>query len=115
MAKVTKPLLSIKKIIDLGNEVHFGAKENFIKNLITGDKVHLQPKARGSYVMRVKFPDNSVSEITIDSGAEENVCPWHWGQQFGMKQSPQLLNLVDASGGSIPHYGQREVVVTSPF
>ncbi len=50
-------------------------------------------------------------EITVDSAAEESVCLQAWGKQFGMGQVGQKMNLVNASGGKINHYGQRQVVV----
>ena len=50
-------------------------------------------------------------EIAVDSAAEGSACPQDWGKQFGMGQVHQKLNLVNASGGKINHYGQKEVVV----
>ena len=51
------------------------------------------------------------SEITVDSAAEESVCPHKWAEQFGT--SPVVkgheLRLVNASGGKITHYGSRKV------
>ena len=51
----------------------------------------------------------------MDSGAEENVCPWEWGEKFGIKEADQWMTFEDASGRVIPHWGQREVRVVSPF
>ena len=51
----------------------------------------------------------------VDRGAEENVCPKKWGEEFGFEKQFKPLNLRSASGGKIPHYGEREVVVESPF
>ena len=81
----------------------------------TGDKFVLRPNGKGSYLMDVKFPGGVRTEITVDSGAEESVCPKDWGAQFGLKESDRRLNLVNASGGTIRHYGQREVKVEAPF
>ena len=50
-------------------------------------------------------------EITVDSAAEESVCPHAWGKQFGLREVGEKMNLVNASGAKIPHYGEREVVV----
>ena len=50
-------------------------------------------------------------EITVDSAAEESVCPHGWGNQFGINGVEQKLNLVNASGAKIQHYGERKVVV----
>ena len=62
--------------------------------------------------MDVSFGENVEGiEITVDSSAEESVCPQAWGKQFGMGEVGQKMNLVNASGGKINHYGQRDVVV----
>ena len=54
------------------------------------------------------------TEITVDGGAEENVCPKDWGSQFGLGPSKRRLHLVNASGGKIQHCGHRVVRVSSP-
>ena len=64
----------------------------------------LRPNGRGSYVMQVAFRNGKQTEITVDSGAEENVCPWAWGEEFGIAEAPRRL-----------HWGQRDVVVNSLF
>jgi hypothetical protein len=52
----------------------------------------------------------------VDSGAEENVCPWDWGYKlFGIQRADRMLNLINASGGSIEHHGKRDVKVKSVF
>ena len=39
--------------------------------------------------------------ITIDSGAEESVCPLSWGEDFGLRQVQpgQEMNMFNAGGG----------------
>ena len=44
-------------------------------------------------------------EITVDSAAEESVCPQAWGKQFGMGQVRRKMTLVSASVGKINHNG----------
>ena len=69
------------------------------------------------FVMDVQFPNGNWTEITVDSAAEESVCPKDWGQQFAIAPSDQM-NLVNASGGKINHYGKRDVTVqavVNPF
>ena len=63
--------------------------------------------------MDVPFGENGgeMIEITVDSAAEESVCPHAWGKQFGLREVGEKMNLVNASGGKINHYGQRQVVV----
>ena len=52
-------------------------------------------------------------EITVDSDAEESVCPKTCRGQHGMGEVSRKMNLVNASGGKIYHYRQREVVVST--
>ena len=62
-----------------------------------------------------KFENGEDTEITVDSGAEENVCPKDWGSQFKIHKPEKILKLVNASGRRIDHYGSRVVRVTSLF
>ena len=78
-------------------------------------KMLLRPNGKGSYLMQVRFINGEETEITVDSGAEENVCPWGWGLQFETKEADKWMNFRNASGGNIEHYGKRDVIVTSPF
>ena len=65
--------------------------------------------------MEVNFVGGEKTTITVDSGAEENVCPWERGEKFGIKDADKGMIFKNNSGGVIPHYGQREVKVMSPF
>eukprot|EP00973_Karenia_brevis_P062293 8663804-Karenia_brevis.AAC.1 len=65
--------------------------------------------------MKVEFVGGGSTEITVDSGVEESVCPWEWGQQFGCRVSDEPMKLRDARGKVIPHWGSRLVQVVSPF
>eukprot|EP00973_Karenia_brevis_P089459 12397849-Karenia_brevis.AAC.1 len=89
VADVSKPLLAVERIVEKGNIVVFGPGEewNFIFNRNTEDKVTLKPNGRGSYLMKVEFVGGGSTKITVDSRAEESVCPWEWGQQFGCKEA----------------------------
>ena len=49
------------------------------------------------------------TEITIDSAAEESVCPQKWAESFGLQAVDRPLKLVNASGGRIEHFGKRAV------
>ena len=44
----------------------------------------LKSNGKASYLMQVKFVGEEYIEITVDSGAEENVCPCEWGKQLKM-------------------------------
>ena len=81
VADVKKPLIAVKRITEKGNRVSFGPNigDNYIVNDKTGDKLMLRPNGRGSYLMDVSFLGGKKTEITVDSGAEENVCPKDWG------------------------------------
>ncbi len=47
-------------------------------------------------------------EITIDSAAEESVCPKAWGAVYPMKEPQRQLQFTNASGGRVQHYGERQ-------
>ena len=117
VADVKKPLISVRRIVEKGNHVSFGPddQDNYIINKETGSKMMLKPNGKGSYLMEVQFVGGEKTEITVDSGAEENVCPWEWGSQFDTKEADRWMNFRNASGGRIEHWGKRDVFVTSPF
>ena len=117
VADVQKPLVSVKRIAEKGNYVSFGpgAEDNYILSKGTGDKLMLRPNGRGSYMMDVNFVNGERTEITVDSGAEESVCPWDWGAQFAVVPAERWMAFRNASGGLINQYGTREVRVVSPF
>jgi hypothetical protein len=46
-------------------------------------------------------------DITIDSAAEESVCPRDWARAFGTKDAGRKLKFINASGGEMGHYGER--------
>ena len=46
-------------------------------------------------------------EITVDSAAEESVCPKSWGEAFPMRRPSRWLRFVNASGGHMGHYGEK--------
>ena len=64
--------------------------------------------------MDVSFSNGEKTSITVDSGAEENVCPWEWGEQFGI-ENVEVMKFRNASGTLMDHWGQRKVLLTSPF
>ena len=97
--------------------MQFGEKEEdcFIQNVKTGDRVQLHQRGMGSYVMDVNFVGGAHTEITVDSGAEESVCPPWWGKEFGLEEAGVWMNLTGAGGPPIEHLGQRHVLVESGF
>ena len=56
-----------------------------------------------------------MTDITVDSAADESVCPRSWAEQFGMMpvEPGKELKLVNASGGNILHWGSRQVQVNA--
>ncbi len=47
-------------------------------------------------------------EITVDSAAEESVCPREWCKQYPLKEPAKWLNFTTASGGYMQHYGEKQ-------
>ncbi len=104
--------------MEKGNVVHFRTKDEnrFILNEASEDKILLKPNDKGSYLMKVSFEGSrDKTWITVDNGAEENLCLWDWGRQFGIREPPKWMSFRNASGGSIEHYGMRVVKVESTF
>ena len=76
----------------------------------------LTRSGHGSYIMKANFVGGGEPvDRTVDNGAEESVCPWAWGEQFGIKPASKWMTFKNASGGVINHYGTREVLVESLF
>ena len=77
VADVKKPLMSVKRIVEQGNHVGFGPgdEDTYILNKESGNKMPLKLNGKGPYLMHIKFVGGGQTEITVDSGAEENVCP----------------------------------------
>ena len=113
VADVRKPLMAAKRIVENGNGVVFSEGGSYIVNDKTGDKMRLREIGKGSYLMDVKFVGGGKAEITIDSGAEECVCPRGWGSKFRINEEVAKLKFRGANGGEIKHYGERAVFVTS--
>ena len=84
VADVKKPLMAVKRIVENGNRVGFSEGGSYIVNDKTGDKLRLRENGKGSYIMDVDSVGGGKGEITVDSGAEESVCPSGWGEQFGV-------------------------------
>jgi len=116
VANVKKPLIAVKRICEKGNRVSFGpeAEDNFIQNRDNGNKIMMRKTDKGSYLVDVKFGNGMpCTPITVDSGAEENVCPWEWGKHFGIDEPKKWMNFASASGSRIEHYGTRNVNMTA--
>ena len=116
VAAVKKPLVAVVRICEKGNKVCLGPdeKDNYIQNVSSGSKIYMR-KQRGSFVVDGQFGDGNWVETTVDSAAEESVCPKEWGRQFGTTQVEEnkKLNFVSASGGKIEHYDERKVVLNT--
>ena len=114
-AGVEKALAAIWRICKAGNIVQFGdeAADCYVKHKATGKKIMLELRG-GSYVLKIEFVrkkkgttggdvwESLGSEwITVDSGAEESVCPLGWGAEFGMQAVPlgKEMRMLNAGGG----------------
>ena len=117
VADVAKPLMSVKRVTSKGNRVCFGPedKDNYIQNVKSGMKIPMRQSGRGSYLLDLQFVGGAKTELTGDSGAEENVCPKAWGGEFGIRGPDQWMKFRGANGKEIKHYGHRDVRVESPF
>ena len=114
---VKKPLLAVRRIAEMGNRVHFGpnVEDNYIEHMITGERINLH-RERGIYSIEGTFPgDKNPVKVTVDSGAEDSVCPLDWGRQFGTKTNVDMITFRAANGTVIQHHGDREVLIEAPF
>ena len=81
------------------------------------DAVWVCPVAQQDVEVPVKEVEVPVcgetTEITVDSAAEESVCPLRWAEQFRMTpiEEGREMKLINASGGKIKHWGARKVTV----
>ena len=64
--------------------------------------------------MDVCLVGRGMVEITVDSGAEESVCPKEWCSMFPTKPC-KVINFRGAGGEAIKHFGERDIVVTASF
>ena len=55
----------------------------------------------------------ATTEITVNSAADESVCPLRWAEQFNLEPvaKGQERRFVNASGGRIQHLGSRRVAM----
>ena len=116
VADVKKLLLAVKRTMEKGSHVTFGPgpEDNYITNKSTGDKMMLQENGKGSYLMQVTFVGGESTTITVDSGAEENVCPWDRGRElFGTRGANKWMSFRSATGAPIEHWGARDIKVVS--
>ncbi len=66
------------------------------------------------------LPDGSWTEITVDSGAAENVSPLDWAPCFATRtvRDQDRLKFVGPNGSPINHFGSKDVFVkvqAAPF
>ena len=78
-------------------------------------QIGLARNGKGSFLMKVDLVGGNREEVVVDSGAEENVCPWEWGEEFGVDRSGKKMVFRGANGAWINHFGERKVFVYSPF
>ena len=115
---VKRALAAVSRITAKGNRVSFGPEEddNYIQHVESGKKIMMRKKG-GAYVVDVVLVGSGKkTEITIDSAAEEAVCPAEWAAEFGTTQvkKGEEMSLVSANGGKIEHFGTRKVIFEAP-
>ena len=123
---VKKALAAVWRGCEKGNIVQFGdaPEDCFVKNKQTSRKIFMRKK-KGSYVLDVEFVIKKEGElislgkgeITVDSAAEESVCPKDWGGAFELKTQKKKMNFRAANGQAMEHYGERTITClaeTSP-
>ena len=115
---VRRPLAAVSRMTSKGNRVVFGPKEedNYIQHVESGKKIMMRKKG-GAYVVDVMLVGSGKkTEITIDSAAEEAVCPEEWASEFETTQvkKGEEMSLVSANGGKIKHFGKRTVIFEAP-
>ena len=104
----TNALAAVSKMDEKGNRVVFEHGGGYVEHIATRRRVKMRKKG-DAYVIDVVLSNGQKEEITIDSGAEESVCPWLWGEELGMKEATAKISLVNASGKPITHYGSRDI------
>ena len=100
--------------MEKGNFVIFGPKlgDSCILHPESGNRLPLAYDGVGSWVMDVTMNGQDPTPITVDSGAQESVCPVEWGKDFGLvNPEPGWIPFRTASGSGMNHYGQRSVRV----
>jgi hypothetical protein len=112
---VRRALACVARIVEKGNRVVFDG-ESDIQNVATGKKIEMRKKGR-AYVIDVVTENGRKEEITIDSAAEESVCPERWAESCGIErvEEGKELGLCGANGSKINHFGKRNVVFESVF
>ena len=71
----------------------------------------MMKQTKGSYVLNVEFVKKTEAggleavgkeTITVDSGAEESVCPLGWGETFGLEPVKPGKEMKMISAGGAP-------------
>jgi hypothetical protein len=62
---------------------------------------------------RSRWRKTGSGEITVDSAAEESVCPKSWEEQYPMRRPSRWMRFVNASGGAMNHYGEKTATFTT--
>jgi hypothetical protein len=63
--------------------------------------------AKSIDAVELEWKKLGLEDITIDSAAEESVCPKNWAVAFGTKPAERRMRFINASGGEMGHYGER--------
>ena len=107
---VMRALAAVARVVDKGNRVVFDA-ESYMQHKTSGKTIPIRRKGR-SFVIDVVMEYGKKEEITIDSAAEESVCPEGCAESCGIErvEEGKELGLCGANGSNINHFGKRNVV-----
>ena len=93
---------------DVNKSFKNGAKNSFKKSATNlCEKGDYEVRNICPVALQAPWMPVGVGEITVDSAAEESVCPKSWGEAYPMRKPKKWLRFVNASGGEMSHYGEK--------
>ena len=101
---------SVELEVDKSEEPYWkivkGKKTRMKKDKVVEEEIEINQVSRDGWDSFGK------AVVTVDSAADESVCPKDWANMFDLQkiEEGKELRLRSANGGKIAHYGQRDVV-----
>ena len=113
MTESKKMLASVGKMVEAGNEVHFGPNpgDNYVRHTSSGRKM-LMKKENGVYVLEVLYKVGKKfvkGKIVVDSGAAECVMPYGMLQDLEVLPKKKGVRFTAANGKEMGNYGRKLV------
>ena len=76
------------------------------------DKKETQVQEKECDICGLGSAGGAKTDVTVDSAAEESVCPQDWANNFEMQPlRGEGMKFVNANGGRIAHYGSKKVAM----